>query len=74
MLLTYKGIVGMAKWRIYQARVQIIPVSSIELDKFHWIWLNIDSKIAQMHDCMEPGLEKNDTSNDFMNVNIVIQR
>ena len=55
-------------------RVKIRPVLSSELDKFHWIWLNIDGKIAQMHDCMEPGLEKYDTSDDFVNVNVVIQR
>ena len=74
MLFTYQGIIGMAKRRVYQARIQIRPVFSSELDKCHWIWLNIDSKIAQMHDCMKPGLYEYDTPDDFMNVNVVIQR
>ena len=54
--------------------VIILPVLRGQLQEPHWIWLNIDGEITNMHDCVDPGRPKDDPSNNLVEEDIVIHR
>ena len=57
---------------VLQTRVQIRPVCSSELDKLHWIWLNIDGKVAEVGNRVDAGLEEDDDTGDLVDVDVVL--
>lgn len=52
----------------------IIPIWTCELEKLDWVWLNIDSEVDEVHDGMEPSLDKDESANKFVEVDVVVQR
>ena len=50
----------------------VLPVGGGQLKHFDWIWLYVYIEVTEVHEGMDPGLNKYDSSNKFMKVNGVI--
>ena len=44
------------------------------MEHLHWIRLDIDKEVAEVHDGMDPGLDEDDSTNEFMEVDVIVQR
>ncbi len=51
-----------------------VPVVWGQLDEFDGVWLDVDGKIDQVADGVEPGLKEDEVSNHFVQVYVVVQR
>ena len=49
-----------------------LPVGWGELDEFDRVWLDVDGKIDQVHDGVEPGLKEDEVPHHFVQVDVVV--
>ena len=52
----------------------IFPVGRGQLQNFNRVRLDVDVEVAEVHDGVDPGLDEDDSSNQFMEVDVLIQR
>ena len=51
----------------------VLPVWASQLEKLDWVRLEIDGKVTEVHDGMEPGLGEDHPTDQLVEVDVVIQ-
>ena len=75
--MSHVGVLGDKKTSIRNVVSHLCPVLPVrggQLENLDWIWLDVDVEVDNVHEGVDPGLDEDDSSNQFMEVDVLVQR